>query len=108
ILGYKDSDGQPLIDKILDTTGQKGTGRWTVISAAELGEPLTLIAEAMFARSLSALKDQRVEASKILKGPSETHKPEDVSKWTAMVKQALYCSKVISYAQGFMLLKTAS
>src|SRR5436189_4297459 len=69
ILAFKDTDGQPLVDKILDTAGQKGTGKWTVISSQELGTPITLIAEAVYSRSISALKDERVAASKKLKGP---------------------------------------
>ncbi len=107
ILRYKDADGQPLVDKILDTTGQKGTGRWTVISSAELGQPVTLIAEAMFARSLSSFKDERVRAASALKGPAmiEADNSED---WVESVHQALYAAKIISYAQGFMLLRAAS
>src|ERR1019366_9419829 len=69
ILAFKDTDGQPLVDKILDTAGQKGTGKWTVISSSELGIPSTLITEAVYSRCVSALKDERVAASKKLKGP---------------------------------------
>jgi 6-phosphogluconate dehydrogenase len=107
ILGYKDEDGQPLVDKILDTAGQKGTGRWTVISSAEHGQPVTLIAEAMFARSLSSLKEERVKASQILKGPAKSGVDKQ-DEWVEAVRQALYASKIISYAQGYMLLKAAS
>src|ERR1043166_6324331 len=73
ILAFKDTDGQPLVDKILDAAGQKGTGKWTVISSQELGIPITLIAEAVYARCISALKDERVAASKKLKGPQACH-----------------------------------
>src|SRR5579884_2344143 len=91
ILAYKDSDGQPLIDKILDAAGQKGTGKWTVQSAAELGQPVSLITEAVFARSLSALKDQRARATKILSGPYdfEPHLAVD------HIRQALYAAKIV-------------
>ena len=107
ILGVRDSDGEPLVDKVLDTAGQKGTGKWTGINALESGIPLTLIGEAVFARYLSALKDQRVQASAQLQGPSTT--PSSAS--TAMIKDihdALYASKIISYAQGFMLMASTS
>jgi 6-phosphogluconate dehydrogenase len=107
IFAKKDEDGKPLIDKILDTAGQKGTGKWTAISALDLGMPVTLIGEAVFARCLSALKDERVEASKVLKGPS----PSPVTGREAFiedVRRALYCSKIISYAQGYMLLQAAA
>jgi 6-phosphogluconate dehydrogenase len=107
ILGVRDSDGEPLVDKVLDTAGQKGTGKWTGINALESGIPLTLIGEAVFARFLSALKDQRVQASAQLQGPSS--KPESAP--AAMIKDihdALYASKIISYAQGFMLMASTS
>ena len=107
ILGVRDSDGEPLVDKVLDTAGQKGTGKWTGINALESGIPLTLIGEAVFARFLSAIKEQRVQASTQLKGP-DAH-PGDVS--TSMIsdiKDALYASKIISYAQGFMLMASTS
>jgi 6-phosphogluconate dehydrogenase len=107
ILAFKDTDGQPLVDKILDAAGQKGTGKWTVQSAAELGQPVSLITEAVFARSLSALKDQRVKAAQILPG-APTNKPEDRDGWLAMIRQALYAAKIISYAQGYMLLQAAA
>jgi len=108
IFAKKDEDGQPIVDKILDTAGQKGTGKWTVISALDLGQPVTLIGESVFARCLSALKNERVEASGILTGP--TAKPLDVDKKSFIedVRRALYCSKIISYAQGYMLLKAAA
>lgn len=107
ILAYKDDSGNEVIDLILDTAGQKGTGKWTAISALDLGQPLTLIAEAVFARCLSALKDQRVKASKILTGP----KPEftgDKDQFINDLEQALYASKIISYAQGYQLMRAAA
>jgi 6-phosphogluconate dehydrogenase len=107
ILAYKGQDGQPLVDKILDTAGQKGTGKWTVISSAELGQPISLITEAVFARSLSALKDERVGASKVLQGPQPAP-PEDKAAFTEQIRQALYAAKVISYAQGYMLMRAAA
>jgi 6-phosphogluconate dehydrogenase len=116
IFSKKDDDGEPdsyLIDKILDTAGQKGTGKWTAIAALDLGMPVTLIGESVFARCLSALKDERVAASKILAGPETSgegavsipaeHKAEFIEE----VRRALYCSKMISYAQGYMLLRAA-
>jgi 6-phosphogluconate dehydrogenase len=107
IFAKKDEDGQPLIDKILDTAGQKGTGKWTAISALDLGQPVTLIGEAVFARCLSALKDERVAASKVLNGPADASKPTDRDAFIEDVRRALYCSKIISYAQGYMLLRQA-
>jgi 6-phosphogluconate dehydrogenase len=107
ILAYRDTDGQPLIDKILDTAGQKGTGKWTVMNASELAQPATVIAEALFARFTSALKDERVEASKNLKGPDITH-PENKDEMIEQIGQALYASKIISYAQGYMMMKAAA
>src|SRR6185312_10924795 len=107
IFSKKDEDGQPLIDKILDTAGQKGTGKWTAISALDLGTPVTLIGEAVFARCLSALKDERVAASKVLSGPKQV-KAEDRDSFIEDVRRALYCSKLISYAQGYMLLREAA
>lgn len=102
-----DEDGTPLLDKILDVAGQKGTGKWTVINALDLGMPLTLIGEAVFARCLSALKDERIEASRILKGPEISFKG-DVHQFIDHIKSALYASKMISYAQGFMLMRQAA
>ena len=98
---------KPIVDVILDTAGQKGTGKWTVISALELGMPLTLIGEAVFARCLSALKEQRVEASTRLRGPKRAFKG-DKAKFIESIRQALYASKIVAYAQGFMLLKAAA
>ncbi|MGA2651334.1 MAG: decarboxylating NADP(+)-dependent phosphogluconate dehydrogenase [Terracidiphilus sp.] len=108
IFAKKDEDGQPLVDKILDTAGQKGTGKWTVISALDTGQPVTLIGESVFARCLSALKDERVAASKILEGPAAITTPADRVTFIEEVRRALYCSKIISYAQGYMLLRAAA
>jgi 6-phosphogluconate dehydrogenase len=107
IFAKKDDDGQPMIDKILDTAGQKGTGKWTAISALDLGMPLTLIGESVFARCLSALKDERVAASKVLTGPSKSKTVSEKKQFIEDVRRALYCSKMISYAQGYMLLRAA-
>ena len=108
ILGYKDADGQPLVDKILDTAGQKGTGKWTVMSSQELGIPITLIAEAVYARCVSAMKDDRVAAAKKLKGPRPVISTKDRAKFIEAIRQALYASKIISYAQGYMLMRAAA
>ncbi len=112
ILAFKDTDGQPLVDKILDTAGQKGTGKWTVQNSAELGIPITLIAEALYARCVSALKDERVKAAKKLKGPKpllpQSKKSEAKKEFIANVRDALYASKIISYAQGYMLMRAAA
>jgi 6-phosphogluconate dehydrogenase len=109
ILGHKDEDGTPLVDKILDTAGQKGTGKWTVINAAELAQPATLISEALFARFTSALKEERVAASKILVGPEAASKSEsEATEFVGQLQQALYASKVVSYAQGYMLIRAAA
>ncbi|HEU5342055.1 decarboxylating NADP(+)-dependent phosphogluconate dehydrogenase [Edaphobacter sp.] len=107
IFAKKDEDGKPLVDKILDAAGQKGTGKWTAISALDLGQPVTLIGESVFARCLSALKDERVAASKVLQGPAKTKTVADKKEFIEDVRRALYCSKVISYAQGYMLLRAA-
>ena len=104
ILGFVDPETkQPMVDLILDAAGQKGTGKWTVISACDLGVPLTLIAEAVFARCLSAQKDERVRPLKVLEGPAA---PTGLDKKTYIdaVEHALYASKIISYAQGFALM----
>jgi 6-phosphogluconate dehydrogenase len=106
IFAKKDEDGKPLVDKILDTAGQKGTGKWTAISALDLGMPLTLIGESVFARCLSALKDERVQASKVLHGPSKKT-VAGRAEFIEEVRRALYCSKMVSYAQGYMLLRAA-
>ena len=107
ILGYKDEDGNEVVDLILDTAGQKGTGKWTAVAALDVGQPLTLIGEAVFARCLSALKDERVAASKILNGPKESYKG-DKAALIADLKQALYASKIVSYAQGYQLMRAAA
>jgi 6-phosphogluconate dehydrogenase len=107
IFAKKDEDGTPLVDKILDAAGQKGTGKWTVISALDTGQPVTLIGESVFARCLSALKEERVAASAILRGPKAQPKVPDRDKFIEDVRRALYCSKIISYAQGYMLLRAA-
>jgi len=106
ILAFKDTDGKPLVDKILDTAGQKGTGKWTAISALDLGIPLTLIGEAVFSRCLSALKDERVKASKILSGPVPSFKG-DKAAFVNDLREALYASKIVSYAQGYSLMRAA-
>ncbi|MHC4482538.1 MAG: decarboxylating NADP(+)-dependent phosphogluconate dehydrogenase [Planctomycetota bacterium] len=107
ILAYKDEDGNEVIDLILDTAGQKGTGKWTGIEALNLGQPLTLIGEAVFARCLSALKEQRVAASKVLKGPKAKFRG-DKEKIINDLRQALYASKIVSYAQGYQLMRAAA
>src|SRR5436305_2900025 len=108
ILSKRDEeDGQPMVDKILDTAGQKGTGKWTAISALDLGMPVTLIGEAVYARCLSAMKEERVAASKILKGPKFKFEG-DKDAFIEHIRQALLASKIVSYAQGFMLLREAA
>ncbi len=102
-----DQDGRPLVDKILDVAGQKGTGKWACIDALELGFPLTLISEAVFARCLSAMKEERVNASSILKGPDSLFAGNQ-KEFINDLKQALYASKIVSYAQGFMQMREAS
>uniref|UniRef100_A0A2P2I197 6-phosphogluconate dehydrogenase, decarboxylating n=1 Tax=Hirondellea gigas TaxID=1518452 RepID=A0A2P2I197_9CRUS len=108
ILKFKDEDGSPLVEKIRDSAGQKGTGKWTAISALDYGTPVTLIAESVFARCLSSIKDERVEASKVLDGPSNTKYTGDKRKFIENIRKALYASKIVSYAQGFMLLREAA
>jgi 6-phosphogluconate dehydrogenase len=107
ILAYKDDDGAPLVDKILDTAGQKGTGKWTGIAALDLGIPLTLIGEAVFSRCLSAVKEERVKASRILHGPSSAF-TGDKTVFIDDLKDALYASKIVSYAQGYALMRAAA
>jgi 6-phosphogluconate dehydrogenase len=107
ILAFKDTDGTPMVDKILDTAGQKGTGKWTGVTAMDLGIPLTLISEAVFARCLSATKDERVAASKILRGPTPKF-TGDRKAFIADIERALYASKIVSYAQGYELLRAAA
>ena len=107
ILAKKDTDGQPLVDKILDTAGQKGTGKWTAIAALDEGMPLTLIGEAVFARCLSAIKEARVEASKVLTGPDKKF-AGDKEAFIENIRKALYAAKIISYAQGYALMRAAA
>ena len=107
ILAFKDADGLPLVDKILDTAGQKGTGKWTSVTSLDLGVPLTLISEAVYARCLSAMKEERVEASRMLNGP----KPKftgDKQAFLNDLEKALYASKIVSYTQGYVLLRAAA
>lgn len=107
ILAYKDTDGEPIVDKILDTAGQKGTGKWTSIASLDEGIPLTLIGEAVYSRCLSAIKEERVAASKILTGPKPNFNG-DKNAFIAAIKDALYASKIVSYAQGYTLLQAAA
>lgn len=107
VLRFNDDDGSPLVEKILDSAGQKGTGKWTAINALDLGMPVTLIGEAVFARCLSSLKDERGRAAKLLDGP----KPKfsgDKQEFIDNLEQALYASKIVSYCQGFMLIQDVS
>jgi len=112
ILAKMDEDGTPLVNKILDTAGQKGTGKWTVINSLDLGIPITLMAEAVYARCVSALKEERVKASKKLKGPKSAipgaSQPEKRKALIEDIRLALYASKIISYAQGYMLMRAAA
>ena len=107
ILGFRDEDGEPIVEKILDKAGQKGTGKWTGVAALDLGIPLTLIGEAVFARCLSAIKDERVEASKILSGPQPIFEG-DRKAFLDDLKNALFASKMVSYAQGYALMTAAA
>ena len=107
ILGYKDENGETTVDYILDTAGQKGTGKWTAISALDEGVPLTLIGEAVFARCLSAMKNQRVVASKVFTKEIPAFEG-DREAFIEAIRKALYASKIISYAQGYTLMRTAA
>ena len=107
IMGFRDEDGEPLLDKILDTAGQKGTGKWTAASSLELGMPVTLVAEAVYARIVSTLKEERVAAASVLKGPGRSFDGERQT-FIDDVRDALYASKMVSYAQGFMLFREAA
>ncbi|MCE5346645.1 MAG: decarboxylating NADP(+)-dependent phosphogluconate dehydrogenase [Bacteroidales bacterium] len=107
ILAFKDTDGKPLVDRILDTAGQKGTGKWTSVAALDLGIPLTLIGEAVFSRCLSAIKEERVKASKILTGPTPSFSG-DKAKFINDLKDAVYAAKIVSYAQGYSLMRAAA
>jgi 6-phosphogluconate dehydrogenase len=116
ILAYQAEDGTPLVDKILDTAGQKGTGKWTAVSALDFGVPLTLITEAVFSRALSALKEERVTAAALLAGPEAREEDEETltadlfftDGFLADLEQALYAAKIISYTQGYMLFRAAA
>jgi 6-phosphogluconate dehydrogenase len=99
-----DKDGVPIVEKILDSAGQKGTGKWTAINALDLGMPVTLIGEAVFARCLSSLKAERGRSATVLQGPTPSFSG-DKEKFLENLEQALYASKIISYAQGFMLIQ---
>ncbi|KAI5123606.1 hypothetical protein M0805_003422 [Coniferiporia weirii] len=105
ILRFKDDDGEPLVTKILDQAGQKGTGKWTAIAALDAGTAVTLIGEAVFARCLSAIKAERTRASKIISGPQKEAFRGDKQQFIDDLEQALYASKIISYTQGFMLMR---
>ncbi|MBS3944701.1 MAG: decarboxylating NADP(+)-dependent phosphogluconate dehydrogenase, partial [Melioribacter sp.] len=107
ILAYKDEDGSPLVEKILDTAGQKGTGKWTVLASLDVGAPLTLIGEAVYGRTLSSMKDERVEASKVLNGPKPNFNG-DKKQFIEDLRKALYASKIVSYAQGYVLMRYAA
>lgn len=107
ILAYKDEDGAPIVDKILDTAGQKGTGKWTGIAALDEGVPLTLIGEAVFARCLSAIKEERVAASKVLEGPTPKFEG-DKKAFINDIRKALFAAKIVSYAQGYTLMRAAA
>jgi len=107
IMAFKDEDGSALVEKILDTAGQKGTGKWTAVTALDLGIPLTLIGEAVFSRCLSAQKEERVIASKVLKGPKPEFKG-DKKQFIKDIESALYASKLVSYAQGYVLMAAAA
>jgi 6-phosphogluconate dehydrogenase len=108
IFQYKDTDGGYLVDKILDAAGQKGTGKWTVLSGLDHAAPVTLIAEAVFARMISSLKEERVAASSVLSGPANAKFTGEAKQTIEDIRQALYASKIISYAQGYMLMKNVS
>ena len=106
ILNFREN-GEPLVEKILDTAGQKGTGKWTAIASLDFGAPLTLIGEAVYGRTLSALKDDRVEASKVLSGPKPKFEG-DKKQFVEDLRKALYASKMVSYAQGYILMRYAA
>lgn len=107
ILAYRDETGEATVDKILDTAGQKGTGKWTATAALDLGQPLTLIGEAVFARFLSALKEEREQAAGLLSGPDERVEGDRAAMINDL-RQALYASKIVSYAQGYQLMRAAA
>src|SRR5699024_4123338 len=103
-----DETNQPLLDVILDKAGQKGTGKWTSINALELGVPLPLITESVFARCISYLKEERTKASKVLHGPEQSKVKEQKAEWIETVRKALYMSTICSYAQGFAQMQAQS
>lgn len=105
ILKFKDEDGEPMVNKIFDSAGQKGTGKWTAVAALDAGMPVTLIGEAVFARCLSSIKGERVRASKVLSGPQKEPFRGDKQQFIDDLEQALYASKLISYTQGFLLMR---
>lgn len=107
VLRFDDDDGKPLVEKILDSAGQKGTGKWTAINALDLGMPVTLIGEAVFARCLSSIKEERGRAAGLLQGPTPDFSG-DKQAFIDNLEQALYASKIISYCQGFMLIQNVS
>jgi 6-phosphogluconate dehydrogenase len=108
ILAFKEPDGTPLVDRILDTAGQKGTGKWTVIDSAEMGIPITLIAEAVYSRCVSSFKEERVAASRVLKPAGTSKLSVDRRQFIDAIRDALYASKIVSYAQGYMLMRAAA
>lgn len=107
IMAFKDEDGLPMVEKLLDSAGQKGTGKWSVMSSLDLGVPITLIGEAVYARCLSSLKEERMKASKVLKGPSLKYE-DDKKTFVEDIRMALLASKIVSYAQGYMLMREAA
>ncbi len=107
ILAYEDDDGEPMVDKVLDAAGQKGTGKWTAVTALDRGTPLTLIGEAVFSRFLSSLKDERVGASAVLGSTTPSYEG-DAAGLVADLAEALYASKIVSYTQGYMLMRAMS
>ena len=100
--------GKPMVDVILDSAGQKGTGKWTSQSALDLGVPLSIITESVFTRFISAMKEERVAASKLLNGPAASSYDGDAKEFIEAVRKALYASKIASYAQGFAQMRAAS
>jgi len=108
VISYKDTDGSPLVERILDTAGQKGTGKWTAVDALDMGIPVTLIGEAVFARCLSALKDERVKAAKVLGGGNRQKFSGDKAAFLKDLGEAMLASKLVSYAQGYMLMREAA
>ncbi|MBL8235315.1 MAG: NADP-dependent phosphogluconate dehydrogenase, partial [Bryobacterales bacterium] len=107
ILATRDADGQPLLDKVLDAAGQKGTGKWTVISSQDLGTPVTLIAEAVYARFVSAMKAERLRAAGVFAAPAARLRGQR-QRWIDDIRRALYAAKIVSYAQGYLLLRAAA